>query len=105
MITVAGVSVCKGKVKLRFCSDAVLRIKNLHKQGDTDIELMELPMPMSKLDACNYLLKSGHFEKYKDEIMSVIGKKHLPKTSKQAIMKPVVENDSELQSIKELAEA
>ena len=105
MITVAGVSVCKGKVKLRFCSDAVLRIKNLHKQGDTDIELMEVPMPLSKLDACNYLLNSGHFEKYREEILAVIGKKHLPKTARQVIMKPVVENDSELQSIKELAEA
>lgn len=105
MITVAGISVCKGKVKVRFCSDVVLRIKNLHKQGDTDIKLMELPKPMSKLDACNYLLESGHFEKYKDEILAVIGKKHLPSFSKQAIMKPVVEKDQELQAIQELAEA
>jgi hypothetical protein len=105
MITVAGVSVCKGKVKVRFCSDAVLRIKNLHKQGDTDIQLSELPKPMTKQEACNFLLESGSYEQYKDEILAVLGKKHLPSSSKQTIMKPVVEKDQELQAIQELAEA
>ena len=52
--TVAGVSVNKGRTKVRFCSDLVLRIKNLQKQGDTDIKLVELPHPMTKIEACQF---------------------------------------------------
>ena len=40
MFTVAGVSRNNGVIKVRFCSDKVLRIKNLQKQGDTDIDLI-----------------------------------------------------------------
>ena len=75
MFTVAGVSVCNGKVKVRFCSDLVLRIKNLQKQGDPDIQLVELPTPMSKYDACQYLLDSGQFTKFSVDIVEVQGKK------------------------------
>lgn len=104
MITVAGISVCKGKPKVRLCSDLVLRIKNLQRQGDTDITLIELPHPMNKADACMYLLNSGQFDRFTKEINEVIGKKHLPSPSKKNIIKPVVEVDQELQAIKELAE-
>lgn len=105
MFTVAGVSVCKGKVKVRFCSDKILRIKNLQKQGDTDIELVDLPSPMNKYDACQYLLDSGNFAKYSTEIVEIQGKKQLTNTKGQVIMKPVVEVDTDLEDIKELAAA
>lgn len=102
--TVAGVSINKGKVKVRFCSDLVLRIKNLQKQGDTDIQLVELPQPMDKWHACEYLLNSGQFTKYASEIVEIQGKKIAKSTQPKVTIKPVVV-DKEIESIKELAAA
>ena len=102
--TVAGVSVCKGNVKVRFCSDLVLRIKNLQKQGDTDIQLVELPQPMDKWYACEFLLNSGQFNKYASDIVEIQGKK-VAKTSTPKVTVPKVEVDSEVESIKELVAA
>lgn len=107
MFTVAGVSRNKGKIKVRFCSDKVLRIKNLQKQGDTDIDLIDLPHPMSKADACQYLLDQDQFVAYASDIIEILGKKELTKSVKQPIIEAVKEKevDLELESIKELAEA
>ena len=51
----AGVSKLNGEFKVRFANDA-LRTKVLIKGGHTDIDLIELPTPMSKEDAVAYLL-------------------------------------------------
>jgi tRNA uridine 5-carbamoylmethylation protein Kti12 len=104
MFTVAGVSICNGEVKVRFCSDLVLRVKNLHKQGDTDIQLIELPNPMNKFDTCQFLIDSGQFTKYVDDIIEIQGKK-APKTSAPKVSVPKLEVDAEVEFIKELAEA
>jgi len=53
--TQAGVSRLKGEFKVRFANDA-LRVKVLAKNGHTDIDLMELPTPMTKEAAVAYLL-------------------------------------------------
>ena len=53
--THAGVSKLNGSFKVRFANDA-LRTKVLIKSGHTDIDLMELPNPMTKEDAVAYLL-------------------------------------------------
>jgi len=103
LFSVAGVSVNKGTVKVRFCSDLVLRVKNLQKQGDTDIQLVELPQPMDKWHACEYLLNSGQFTKYTTEIIEIQNKKE-PK-SKMKITVAVPETDTDLEEIKELASA
>lgn len=106
MFTVAGVSVCNGKFKVRFCSDRILRIKNLQKQGDSDIDLIDLPNPMTKEAACQYLLTLEQFAKYHKEINATLGKKQLKVIKTQPIIKPVAEQvDSDLEAIKELAEA
>ena len=102
--TVAGVSICKGNVKVRFCSDLVLRVKNLQKQGDTDIQLVELPEPMDKWHACEFLLNSGQFNKYVTDIIEIQGKK-VTKTSTPKVSVPKVEVDKEVESIKELVAA
>jgi len=73
--TVAGVSIHKDSVKVRFCSDLILRIKNLQKQGDTDIQLIDLPSPMTKLEACQYLLNDPNFSKYAADISEIMKKK------------------------------
>ena len=104
--TVAGVSIHNGQVKVRFCSDKVLRIKNLQKQGDTDIELVDLPQAMDKWHACEFLLNSGKFTRYVNEIIKIQGKKQLISKIKQPIIKvESVEVDPELEAIKELAAA
>lgn len=48
-----------GTVKARFANDLVARIKILNKAGCTDINLVELPQPMSKLQALQYLTEQG----------------------------------------------
>lgn len=100
--TVAGVSIFKGNVKVRFCSDLVLRIKNLQKQGDTDIDLVELPNPMTKIQACQFLLDSGRFTKFESDILEVMGKKQ-SKVSEPKIVIQKEAIDPEIEQIKELA--
>ena len=53
--TQAGVSRLKGEFKARFANDA-LRVKVLAKNGHTDIDLMELPTPMTKEAAVAFLI-------------------------------------------------
>jgi hypothetical protein len=54
MFKVAGVSVLKGEVKVRFAND-MTRVKVLTKNGHTDIELRELPEAMDKPAVVTYL--------------------------------------------------
>lgn len=105
--TVAGVSNNKGTVKVRFCSEFVLRVKNLQKQGDTDINLVELPNPMTKVEACNFLLTREEFKVYASEINEILGKKQLKETVKAPIIKAVKKEvvDQEIEELKELIAA
>ena len=48
-----------GTVKARFANDLVARIKILNKAGCTDINLVELPREMTKLEALQYLTELG----------------------------------------------
>lgn len=104
--SVAGVSINKGKVKVRFCSDLVLRVKNLQKQGDTDINLIELPTPMTKPEVCKFLLTRDEFKKYAEDIEQILGKKiSKVNTEQPRVTLQPVEVDSEIESIRELAAA
>lgn len=58
---VAGVSTLEGKTKLRFANDT-MRIKILAKNGHKDVELVELPVEMTKAEAVQHL-KSVEFGK------------------------------------------
>jgi hypothetical protein len=51
----AGVSKQDGEFKVRFANDA-LRTKVLVKNGHTDIDIIELKNPMSKVEAVEFLL-------------------------------------------------
>ena len=75
MYTVAGVSRYKGQTKVRFCSDLVLRVKNLQKQGDEDIDLLDLPSPMNKVEACEYLLSLDRFKPFEYDIRDILERK------------------------------
>jgi hypothetical protein len=63
LFTVAGTATNPdGTTKARFANDLVARIKILNKAGCTNINLMELPQPMTKLEALQYLTEQGHTE-------------------------------------------
>lgn len=56
LFTVAGTAKNpNGTVKARFANDLVARIKILNKAGCTDINLVELPKAMTKLEALQYI--------------------------------------------------
>jgi hypothetical protein len=59
LFTVAGTSNRQSEVKVRFANDLVSRIKALHRAGHTDVNLVELPKPMTKLEALQYLQTQG----------------------------------------------
>jgi hypothetical protein len=60
LFTVAGTATNpNGTTKARFANDLVARIKILNKAGCTDINLMELPTAMTKLQALQYLTEQG----------------------------------------------
>ena len=56
LFTVAGTATnADGTAKARFANDLVARIKILNKAGCTDINLVELPKAMTKLEALQYI--------------------------------------------------
>jgi hypothetical protein len=60
LFTVAGTATNpNGQVKARFANDLVARIKILNKAGCTAINLVELPSPMTKLQALQHLQSIG----------------------------------------------
>lgn len=60
LFTVAGTATnTDGTTKARFANDLVARIKILHKAGCTNVNLIELPHAMTKLDALKYLSEQG----------------------------------------------
>jgi hypothetical protein len=60
LFTVAGTATNPdGTTKARFANDLVARIKILNKAGCTNINLIELSKPMTKLEALQYLHSVG----------------------------------------------
>ena len=58
--TVAGTATnADGTVKVRFANDLVARIKILNKNNCTNINLVELPQAMTKLQALQHLQTLG----------------------------------------------
>jgi hypothetical protein len=70
LFTHAGVSQSKGQFKSRFATDAA-RIKVLMKTGHDNIDILQLPEPMTKVDALEYLL-SINFEEGRAEIRAAL---------------------------------
>jgi len=73
---VAGVSTQNGVTKVRFANDLVSRTKLLAKGGHSPLELIELPRPMTKAEACAHLLDvGGVFKQWDTLITETMGKK------------------------------
>lgn len=63
LFTVAGTATNPdGTTKARFANDLVARIKILTKANCTNINLVELPQPMTKLEALQHLQTLGMTE-------------------------------------------
>lgn len=75
LYTVAGTAEYNGETKVRFANDLVSRIKILVKAGCTNINLLELPRPMSKLEALEFLASLGTFNSA-DEVYAITHKIH-----------------------------
>ncbi len=61
LFTVVGVSKLDGETKVRFANDT-LRTKVLQKHGHTDIVLVELDAPMTKLEAVKAIQFGEEFQ-------------------------------------------
>jgi hypothetical protein len=61
LFTVVGTSTLNGETKVRFAND-VMRVKVLAKHGHTDINLIELDTPMTKLEAVKVLKTADEFQ-------------------------------------------
>jgi hypothetical protein len=59
LFTVAGTATQNGTTKARFANDMVARVKILTKSGCTNINLVELPRAMTKLEALQHLQTLG----------------------------------------------
>ena len=63
LFTVAGTATNPdGTTKARFANDLVARIKILNKAGCTNVNLVELPQGMTKLEALEYLSTLVEFQ-------------------------------------------
>lgn len=87
MFKVTGVSTLNGKTKVRFANDLVSRVKMLVKDGHQDIELLELPEPMSKGDVVKYLKTTDlvNTPRFAEAIANADEKYNTVKVSKPAI--------------------
>jgi hypothetical protein len=65
--TVVGITNHQGIVKIRFTDDMVRRVKQFSKGGATRIDFVELPEPMTKIEALNYMLTCREFQSEDDQ--------------------------------------
>jgi hypothetical protein len=59
LFTVVGTSTVDGKTKVRFANDT-MRIKILAKNGHANINLIELPTALNKVDAVRYMQSQNY---------------------------------------------
>lgn len=57
--TVVGSSTLDGKTKVRFMNDSI-RVKILEKNGHTNIDFINLPHAMTKVDAVRYMQSQNY---------------------------------------------
>jgi hypothetical protein len=91
--TVTGSTKLNGKTKIRFCND-IMRIKVLDKNGHEDVNLLDLPEPMTKGQIAQYLMDRD-FGAGKPDVLSAIKyiakKNSVTLKSKQEVTEAVAE--------------
>jgi hypothetical protein len=87
--SVCGVSTLKGDTKIRWAND-VMRIKVLAKNGHTDIQLVELPSEMTKLEAVKFISELQEFSDNASQgAIAEYMAKYAPKASAKKAVAPV----------------
>lgn len=81
---VAGISALEGISKVRFAKD-LARVKVLEKNGHKDINLIELPKAMNKVEAVEFLM--GH-SAFKDGASQSVLKEYLSDEKPTKVAKP-----------------
>ena len=92
--TVVGTAVnADGTMKVRWANDLVSRIKILTKAGCTDVDLIELPSAMTKLEAAQYFLKNkeGLSDAQREVLEAKIAEK--TKAAKRGTVKAKITNN------------
>lgn len=64
---VVGITVHNGNAKVRFTDDMIRRVKQFTKGGATRCEFIELPNPMSKVEALKYMLTRAEYASAADQ--------------------------------------
>ena len=96
LFTVAGVSTLNGDTKPRFAND-MTRVKILAKNGHEDIELVELPSAMTKVQAVEHLSSLADFASFSavlGDYLAEHGSKTTVKTPKATKAKSEVKTPS-----------
>jgi len=75
LFKVVGTTLFRGTYKVRWATDMVTRFKMLHKGGHTDIELFDLPEPMTKQQACEWLVDQECFTKLCEDAQYAVNAK------------------------------
>lgn len=65
--TVVGITEHNGNAKVRFTDDMVRRVKQFSKGGASRIDFIELPNPMTKIEALKYMLTQPQFKSLEDQ--------------------------------------
>ena len=65
--TVVGITDHNGSVKVRFTDDLVRRVKQFAKGGASRIDFIELPNPMTKIEALKHMLTTREFSSEDDQ--------------------------------------
>ena len=64
---VVGITEHNGNTKIRFTHDMVRRVKQFSKGGATRIDFIDLPEPMTKIEALKYMLTCKEFASEEDQ--------------------------------------
>lgn len=64
---VVGITVHNGNAKVRFTEDMTRRVKQFIKGGATRTDFVELPKPMTKLEALSFMLTLEQFASAEDQ--------------------------------------
>lgn len=67
LFSVVGITVQNGNAKVRFATDLIRRVKIFSKLGATRVDFIELPTPMTKIDALKHMLTAKEFQSAEDQ--------------------------------------
>ena len=65
--SVVGITDYNDKYKVRFTNDMCRRLKRCSKNGATRLDFIDLPAPMTKVDALKYMLAHPDFQSPEDQ--------------------------------------